>query len=203
MVRDRDRLAREVVRDGVQVGEDLAPGCPSRRAGRRSGRPAPGAKATNAASTTPPITAQRRRHGARAELQPAERARAAEDREQRGGQQQVAAEDRQAGGGEHAEGGDRDEPGRDRQRRAAAHERQHEHAARGGAEQAGLAQDLAEPARDRQRHGAEPGLALQHLGVVARAEQRVQRVAGQHQVVRHPDAPARRPRAAAACRSRL
>ena len=62
-----------------------------------------------------------RRHGSpRGSARPAERAGAAEDREERGGEQQVAAEDRQAGGGEHAERGDRDEAGRDRQQRALA-----------------------------------------------------------------------------------
>ena len=54
------------------------------------------------------------------ELRPAERARAAGDRQQRGGQQQVAPEDRQAGRGEHAEGHERDDPGRDRQAHAVA-----------------------------------------------------------------------------------
>ena len=147
-----------------------------------------GVKATKAASTTPPITAQRRRHAwSRGSCSQPSAPAPQKTASSAAGQQQVAAEDRQAGGGEHAEGGDRDEPGRDRQRGAPAHEGQDEDAARRGAEQAGLAQDLAEPARDGQRHGAEAGLALQHLGVVARAEQRVQRVAGEHPVVRHPD----------------
>ena len=60
------------------------------------------------------------------------------------------------------------------------------------AEQPGLAQDLAEPARDRQRDGVEPGVALQDLGVVARAEQRVQRVAGERPGRAPSRSPARR-----------
>ena len=91
----------------------------------RCGRPGRARRRRRPRARRAPITAQRRRHGwSRGELQPAERAGAAEDREQRRGQQQVAAEDRQAGRGEHAERGERDEPGRDRQRGAPAHERQ-------------------------------------------------------------------------------
>ena len=118
---------------------------------------------------------------------PAEHARAGEDREQRGGEQQVAAEDRQARRREHAERADADESRRDRQRRLAAHEGEDEEAAGGRAEQAGLAQDLAEPSRHGQGHVVEAGDALEVLRVALGVDERVQRVAGEDQVVDHPD----------------
>ena len=51
------------------------------------------------------------------------------------------------------------------------------------AEQQGLAQDLAEPPRAVEDEVDRAGLAPELLGVLARAEQRAQRVAGEEQVV--------------------
>src|SRR4051794_15873621 len=88
------------------------------------------------------------------QARPAERAGAAEDREDRGGQQQVAAEDRQAGGGEHAEGDHGDDPRRRAEQRARTQPREREEAAAGRAEQDRLPGGL--PPGGRGRGGAAP-----------------------------------------------
>ena len=81
------------------------------------------------------------------ELGPAEGARAAEDGEDRGGSEQVAPEDRQARRREHAEGDERDHAGRGAEGHARAQEGERQQPASGGAEEDGLAQDLAQAPR--------------------------------------------------------
>ncbi len=120
------------------------------------------------------------------ELRPAEGARSAEDREDGGRPEQVATEDRQAGRGEDAEGDDRDHPGHGAQSDARSQERERQHPAARGAEEHGLSEDLAQPARHGARDLVEAGDALQALRGVARAGERVQRVAGDDEVAECP-----------------
>ena len=144
----------------------------------------------------------------RGQLAPAERARAGEHGEQRG---RAAAGSGRGSAGPAAASTQKapmaTKPGRDRQRGSPAHEREDEDPARRRAEQARLAQDLAEAPRDGQRHVVEAGDALEVLRVALRVEERVQRVAGDHEVVRHPqhgrgERPRQQPRRPASRRRR-
>ena len=121
------------------------------------------------------------------EARPPERAGAAEDREDRGGQQQVAAEDRQAGRGEHAEGRDRDDAGRRaEQRRAGAGSASASRPPPAAPNSTGSRR--ISPSRRGAVSGTSPSpvIARERLRVVARAEQRVQRVAGHREVRQRP-----------------
>ena len=131
--------------------------------------PGAGVKTAKATSTTRADRRPARAPGVIArERAPAEHARAAEDREQRGGQQQVAAEDRQAGRREHAERADADEAGRDRQRRLrrmkASDERGRRRPRRTGRARAGSRRAGAA----RCRHVVEAGDALEVLRAPSR-----------------------------------
>ena len=186
MVGDADRLTADVLRDRVQVGEDL------------------GLDPHRVAEIADPVELTRREDHERGQHdaadrrpapaprmvgrqpQPAEHARAAEHGQDRRRHDQIAGEDRQACRGQDAERHDREEPGGHEQPGPAAHERQHEDPARRRTQQRRFAQDLTEPARHRGRHVVEAGDPSQRLGVVARVGQRVVPVAGDDLVVHQP-----------------
>src|SRR3954453_10391985 len=92
------------------------------------------------------------------EHQPAERPGAAEGHEDRGGGERVAGDDRQARGGGDDEGGGGEDAGGGGEPGALGDQPQRERRAGGGADEDGLADDLADPAREVERDVDQPRL---------------------------------------------
>ena len=121
------------------------------------------------------------------ELGPAEGARAAEEGEDRGGSEQVAPEDRQARGRQHAEGHERDDARRGAERpRASRRKASASSPPPAAPKRTGSRRISPEAPRDRPRHLGQAGDALQALRRVARAGERVQRIAGDDEVAQRP-----------------
>ena len=195
----------DLVADGVQVGEDVAPACASRRAGRRSGPPGRARRRRTRRARRRRSTAQRRApRVVGRQPQPAEHARA--------GRRPRAARRAAAGSGRGSAGPRRRARRTRRSRRSPA-------AIGSAARRRMKARTRSPPAAAPSRPGSRrispsrrgtvsgtssrPVIALQGLRVVARADQRVQRVAGEDQVVRPSRAPARRRRSGSSRRSRF